>query len=319
MRHEPLKDRCIGKWPHILAAMGVPDKALRNRHGPCPLPGCGGKDRFRFDDRNGTGSFICSQCGAGDGIEFVKKFLGLEFKDAAREIEKHLGDAIVLPKAGIQKPQDDQKRREMIALWKRAKPVRYDDAAGIYLGKRLGTFSLPDNVRFVADERYVESGAKASWHPAMIAKVDPSDDAKAQGQKAALHRTYLDTLGNKAEVSTPRKMMGTMPVGAAVRLMPYTDTLGIAEGIETALSASILHGVPTWAALNAGLLADWSPPANVETVFIFGDNDFSYTGQAAAYALGQKLRAKGLTVIVELPIRTDTDWNDVLVERRKLA
>ena len=149
----------------------------------------------------------------------------------------------------------------------------------------------------------------------MIAKVDPSDDAKAQGQKAALHRTYLDTLGNKAEVSTPRKMMGTMPVGAAVRLMPYTDTLGIAEGIETALSASILHGVPTWAALNAGLLADWTPPANVETVFIFGDNDFSYTGQAAAYALGQKLRARGLRVIVELPIRTDTDWNDVLNEK----
>jgi len=279
------------------------------------MPGCGGKDRFRFDDRNGTGSFICSQCGAGDGIEFVKRYLGLEFKDAAREIEKHIGDAVVLPKMGQQKAQDGQKREEMIALWRRAKPVTYDDAAGLYLRNRLGNFTLPENVRFVADERYVEAGAKASWHPVMVAKIDPSDGAKAEGQKAALHRTYLDKAGNKAAVSSPRKMMGTMPLGAAVRLMPHTDTLGIAEGIETALAASMLFGVPTWAALNAGLLAEWIPPDGVETIYVFGDNDFSFTGQAAAFTLGQRLRAKGLRVTVEIPIRADTDWNDVLREK----
>ena len=45
-------------------------------------------------------------------------------------------------------------------------------------------------------------------------------------------------------------MMGTMPTGAAVRLMPHEEMLGIAEGIETALSASILFNVPVWAALD---------------------------------------------------------------------
>ena len=54
MRHEPLKDRARGRWPGILTALGVPAKALRNRHGPCPV--CGGKDRFRFDDKGGAGN-----------------------------------------------------------------------------------------------------------------------------------------------------------------------------------------------------------------------------------------------------------------------
>ena len=101
-----------------------------------------------------------------------------------------------------------------------------------------------------------------------------------------------------------------------MRLAAYTDSLGIAEGIETALSASALHGVPVWAALNAGLLQEWTPPKDVKAVFVFGDNDASSTGQAAAYALAHRLKGKGLTVTVEIPARTDTDWNDVWLERR---
>ena len=49
-----------GRWPSILQALGVDPKFLRNEHGPCPH--CGGKDRFRFDDRL-NGSFFCSHCG----------------------------------------------------------------------------------------------------------------------------------------------------------------------------------------------------------------------------------------------------------------
>ena len=91
--------------------------------------------------------------------------------------------------------------------------------------------------------------------------------------------------------------------------MPHQDMLGIAEGIETALSASILFNVPVWAALTAGLLEEWTPPATVTTVFVFGDNDASSTGQAAAYTLAQRLKAKGLSVFVEIPhrpVRTGT-------------
>ena len=69
-----------------------------------------------------------------------------------------------------------------------------------------------------------------------------------------LHRTYLTADGSKASVISPRRLMsGTVAKGAAIRLAPAGEALGIAEGIETALSASALFGVPCWAAVNAGM------------------------------------------------------------------
>ncbi len=50
-----------GHWAKILPALGV--NILKNRHQPCPV--CGGKDRFRFDDQEGRGTWFCNQCGAG--------------------------------------------------------------------------------------------------------------------------------------------------------------------------------------------------------------------------------------------------------------
>ncbi|WP_427026556.1 DUF7146 domain-containing protein (plasmid) [Aureimonas ureilytica] len=311
MRHEPLGQRALGKWRGILPAIGVPSKALTNRHGPCPM--CGGKDRFRFDDKDGRGTWICSQCGAGDGIELVKQFQRVDFKEAARLIEQHIGCVPVLADHGRQMRTDAQKRQEMIELWSRSRPIQEDDIAGRYLRSRVGSLAFPANLRFAPDERYLEQGRKPSWHPMMVAKVDPSDAAVKEGQRAALHRTYLSAQGGKADVSSPRKMMGSMPSGAAVRLHSHEDVLGIAEGIETALSASAIWNVPCWAALTADLLEQWTPPDTVRSIFIFGDNDASNTGQAAAFGLARRLKAKGLEVYVELPPIVGQDWNDVFL------
>jgi putative DNA primase/helicase len=54
-------ERARGRWREILPIFGIETRYLHNRHGPCPL--CGGKDRFRFDDRDGSGSYYCNQCG----------------------------------------------------------------------------------------------------------------------------------------------------------------------------------------------------------------------------------------------------------------
>ncbi len=317
MRREPLKDRAIGKWSAILAELGVPQKALRNRHGPCPM--CGGKDRFRFDDKGGRGTWICSKCGAGDGIELAKRFLGVDFRAAAQRIEEHIGAAPKIARRNGQAVNDNQRREQMAALWGRAKPVTLGDPAGQYLHSRTGLVEFPSVLRFAKDERYSDPGSRPTWHPMMVAKVDPSDAAAASGERAALHRTYLSPHGGKADVKSPRKMMGAMPSGGAVRLMPHGEDLGIAEGIETALAASILYNMPVWAALTAGLLQDWNPPAGVTSVFIFGDNDASHTGQAAAYSLAQRLKAKGLQAYVELPVRVGNDWNDELMAKMERA
>jgi putative DNA primase/helicase len=99
-----------------------------------------------------------------------------------------------------------------------------------------------------------------------------------------------------------------------VRLAEHGATLGIAEGIETALSATALFGIPCWSAINANGLAKWSPPTGVEEVVIFGDNDPKFGGQAAAFSLAHRLACRGPAIRVEIPPTVGDDWNDVLMK-----
>jgi hypothetical protein len=62
-------ERARGRWREILPQLGVETRFLTNQHGPCPI--CGGKDRFRFDDRDGSGSYYCNQCGPGPGLVLI--------------------------------------------------------------------------------------------------------------------------------------------------------------------------------------------------------------------------------------------------------
>ena len=63
------------KWKDLLIAHGADPACLNGKHGPCPW--CAGTDRFRFDDKNGSGSFICTRCGAGYGLKFLSRLLNL--------------------------------------------------------------------------------------------------------------------------------------------------------------------------------------------------------------------------------------------------
>ena len=78
-----------GRWPGILENLGIDAHFLRNKHGPCPA--CGGHDRFRFDDKDGRGTWICSHCGAGDGFDLLQHLFGWRFREAAEQVERILG------------------------------------------------------------------------------------------------------------------------------------------------------------------------------------------------------------------------------------
>jgi len=86
-----------GRWPELLSSIaGITAKQLTNEHQPCPL--CGGKDRYRFDDVDGTGSWYCNQCGGkhqsgggGNGMTLLIRKTGMSFKEAAQKVEQHLG------------------------------------------------------------------------------------------------------------------------------------------------------------------------------------------------------------------------------------
>jgi putative DNA primase/helicase len=46
-----------GHWPDLLTTMGI-DTPRGGKHGPCPI--CGGKDRFRLDDKGAVLGFVTS-------------------------------------------------------------------------------------------------------------------------------------------------------------------------------------------------------------------------------------------------------------------
>lgn len=92
-----ITDLAQGSWPSILGALaGLTSDQLTDKHQPCPL--CGGDDRYRFDDKDGTGSWFCNQCGgkdqrggAGNGMDMLLRRTGWSFAEAAKRIEQHLG------------------------------------------------------------------------------------------------------------------------------------------------------------------------------------------------------------------------------------
>lgn len=81
-----------GRWQNIiLPALGIEAPHNPRKHVPCPF--CGGKDRFRFDDQDGRGTWFCNQCvpQAGDGFALVMKVRRLEFRDALKLVADALG------------------------------------------------------------------------------------------------------------------------------------------------------------------------------------------------------------------------------------
>jgi putative DNA primase/helicase len=119
-----------GRWRSILTVLGVEERALSGKHTACPM--CGGKDRFRFDDREGRGTYFCSGCGAGDGVQLAMCVTGLGFRDAAAEVERIAGTA----RPSVTRPErtDDDKLNALRRAFKESRPIQREDEACRYLG-----------------------------------------------------------------------------------------------------------------------------------------------------------------------------------------
>lgn len=293
---DKIADQTSGRWRNLLPRLGIHERYLSGKHGPCPM--CGGTDRWRFDDKAGRGTWFCSHCGAGDGIELVKRINRVEFREARQMILREL------PAAHVALPERETYDYSAFGkeLWQRSAPLNGDNASSLYLKRRhVWLDEPPTQIRHVDGVK-----CEGERYSALIAQFVGPDASERTYQL-----TYLTEDGQKAGVQPPRKTMGKMPSGGAVRLFPSSDTLGIAEGVETAIAAHLLHGVPVWATFSCAALMKWQPPPNAENILIFGDHDASFTGQHGAYALAYRLKGDGVNCEVRLP-ELEGDWADVL-------
>jgi putative DNA primase/helicase len=242
-------------------------------------------------------------------LDLLCELTGKDFKHLAAEIDKDYGNT----HDQAEPKKDSSKRDQAVRLFQTSKPLRGTDGE-VYLQGR-GIFETPTGgVKFGAVHDHKENRRI----PAMIAIASTEFAEPRQ-----LHVTYIEN-GKKADIETQRKMHSLAPLmlsdketsePIAIKLFQATNVLGIAEGIESALSAKQLYKVPTWSAMNATYLKKFRAPTGVETLYVFSDADKTATGIAAAMecARGNLLSSNDVTrVVVRWPDKQGFDFNDII-------
>lgn len=291
----------IGRWGQIFQHYGLPPiNPARHYKGECPI--CGRKGKFRIDDKEGMGTWICV-CGAGTGWSLLTEVTGKPFGMLAQEIDQFLGNSF------------DRARNEPIINTKLERSVnRFRECSRIegtpgeqYLNGR-GIFRMPKGgVKWSEGEVHRETDK--TW-PVLYALA-----SNEYGEAVQRHLTFLDG-DKKADIEPNKKMLTLQEYSGSisVKLFEQKSTLGIAEGIETALSAHQHYHLPVWSTLNSVLMERFKAPPGVTNLMIFADNDENGTGLAAAFACGKKnlLSNNDVTrVLIRWPELED--FNDMVV------
>ena len=163
------------------------------------------------------------------------------------------------------------------------------------------------HLRYHPDLKHPPTGSAGA---ALVALVTDA----ITGRPLTLHRTWICADGTKAPLDPPRMLLGGhRKAGGVVRLWPdeaVTLGLGIAEGVETALS--LAHAfTPVWACIDAGNMSTLPALGGIESLLIAADYD--QAGIDAAQACAARWTAFGCDVRIVLPDAHKTDLNDMVM------
>lgn len=293
-------DAIRGRESDVLAHYDI--NITNNKHIDCDL--CGSKKSLRISIFNSDLSYIC-KCGSGHIINYIQERTGQTFKSIANEIDKLIGNV----------GEKEVKRSVNLVDKVTKKFLKLEGLRGTsgeeYLNER-GIYSLPkQGVRFnplesVSGKRYQSLFAIASNN---------------NHEPKYLHRTLLD--GNKkALVETQRKMLTLKEAvneSISIKLFPISETLGVAEGIETALAANQIYKANTWATINTSFLKKFKAPNSVKHLIIYADSDKNGAGHAAAFECANKnILASNDVEKVTVVWPESGDFNDVLLEGKEV-
>lgn len=294
------KELARGKWPGILVGLGVDQKFLRNEHGPCPL--CGGKDRFRFDDKDGSGSYYCNSCGPGDGFDLLMKWLDQPFETVAKSIDRMVGTIEVSTPFHPAQSEED-KRRNLNAVWQKAKAQQ---ALFTYLESRRLPARIMEGVTTMRGSTKLWDSKTGGQHCGVVSLIQ-----NQEGHPVSLHRIYFQGGNRWKKVMPP---IGTI-TGAAIRLGEIEDRiLCVAEGVESGLAVrGATKGLPVWCGISANGVREMRLPDGLRGLHIFADHDANFVGPSAAMELAQrhKRQNKDCRVTVYIPTRVAEDPLDV--------
>ncbi|MFJ5387321.1 DUF927 domain-containing protein [Pectobacterium sp. CHL-2024] len=295
-------------WPHVLTGLHIDIPDSPRKHASCPA--CGGTDRFRFDD-NGRGSFICNQCGAGDGLDLIKRVNHCDTTEAARLAADVLGIDYRVAEQGSE--ATSQRRNQLETERQQYEQERQKRAAEDAEQRRATFARLYDEVLQSATQGESEyltakglDGFTFSILPdgaIFLPLVDESDTVTA------------------AQTITPsggkRLLTGSVKRGAyhAVNAPEAPQAVLIGEGLATALSTHLIRpDALTVAAIDAGnllpvaeLMRRKYPEAEI---VLCADNDHR-EDQPNTGKLAAEKAASAVAGWVALPPTDEkSDWDD---------
>ncbi len=187
-----------------------------------------------------------------------------------------------------------------LALWERGFAIPVEDDPKVIGGKAVQTYLkgrrlwplLPHEANALRMALVFKGANTRNQTPALLAPATPfaGGDIKAVQY---LRLTYdgdpfTNERGAKARLTTGPS------TDCVVRLdEPKDDRLGLAEGLETAMSVSRLFIDPPamWATLGTLNLKRFVVPRHIRRLYIFYDHDENERGQSALGALTKRLRA----------------------------
>ncbi|EBD2616102.1 toprim domain-containing protein [Salmonella enterica] len=296
---ETVKQAC-GHWPRILPALGV--KVIKNRHQACPV--CGGTDRFRFDDKEGRGTWYCNQCGAGDGLKLVEKVFGVTASEAAGKVNAVTGNLPpVAPEViAAAEAETEADRKAAAALAVRLMEKTRPASGNAYLTRKgfpaleclmLTAIHKTGGVTFRAGDvvvpLYDDTGALVNVQ--LINSDGLKRTLKGGAVKGACH-----TIEGKKQAG---------------------KRLWVAEGYATALTVHHLTGETVMVALSSVNLLSLASLARQKhpacQIVLAADRDLNGNGQTKAAAA-----AGACEGIVALP-PVFGDWNDAFVQKGEEA
>lgn len=292
---DTVKQAC-GHWPRILPALGV--KVIKNRHQACPV--CGGSDRFRFDDKEGRGTWFCNQCGAGDGLKLVEKVFGVSAAEAAGKVGALTGNLPpVAPEViAAAEAENDADRKAAVALAAKLLEKTRTATGNAYLTRK----GFPDNECVMLTATHKTGGVTYSAGDVVVPLHDDTG--------GLVNLQLINAEGLK------RTLKGGAVKGACHIIEGQKQAgkrLWIAEGYATALTVHHLTGETVMVALSsvnllslASLTRQKHPACQI---VLAADRDLSGNGQTKAAAAA--LACEG---IVALP-PVFGDWNDAFMQQ----
>ncbi|EUL66280.1 DNA primase/helicase [Enterobacter hormaechei] len=296
---ETVKQAC-GHWPRILPALGV--KVMKNRHQACPV--CGGSDRFRFDDKEGRGTWYCNQCGAGDGLKLVEKVFGVTASEAAGKVSAVTGNMppIAPEVIAATEAETDADRKATAALAVRLMEKTRPETGNAYLTRK----GFPGHECVMLTATHKTGGVTFRAGDVVVPLYDDTG--------ALVNLQLINSEGLK------RTLKGGQVKGACHVIEGKKQAgkrLWIAEGYATALTVHHLTGETVMVALSSVNLLSLASLARQKhpacQIVLAADRDLNGDGQNKAAAA-----AGACEGVVALP-PVFGDWNDAFMQHGEEA